>query len=126
MKIRSAIALLSTALYATVSANNVVNLNNVTEFEHAMSSHDLVLINFYSPTCGTCEDLKPAYEEAAAILQEDNVVLAQVDCVANDAICDKYKIKAYPTLRLFRHGRPSNLLLDESDQESITQFIKRY
>lgn len=62
------------------------------------------LVVFVAPWCGYCQQIKPVLEDLAADLRgEANV--ATVDATVNSALATRFKIKGYPTLSLFRHGR---------------------
>ncbi|KAF9144478.1 hypothetical protein BG015_000089 [Linnemannia schmuckeri] len=39
-------------------------------------------------------------------LLSSGAVLAKVDCVAEDALCDVQGVEAYPTLKVYKSGRP--------------------
>ena len=59
--------------------------------------------------CGHCKRLAPEYETAATRLAKEDppVSLAKVDCPANSALCQKYGVSGYPTLKIFRNGEVS-------------------
>jgi len=66
-----------------------------------------VLAEFYAPWCGHCKTLAPemaqvgeAYEKA----KPKDTVVAKVNCDAESAICQKYGVKGYPTLKWFDKG----------------------
>ncbi|KAF9119183.1 protein disulfide-isomerase precursor, partial [Mortierella sp. 14UC] len=64
-----------------------------------------VLVEFYAPWCGHCQNLEPEYEAAAKLLRKDeDIQLAKVDCVAEKEICKSYDVGSYPTLKVFREG----------------------
>ena len=55
--------------------------------------------------CGHCKAMAPAWrqlgdEYAAA----DDVLIAEVDCTSNEALCSEYKVDAYPTLKIIQGG----------------------
>ncbi|MEF2229905.1 MAG: thioredoxin domain-containing protein [Pseudodesulfovibrio sp.] len=63
-----------------------------------------LLVDFYSPTCGPCLMMGPAFAEAAGTLFPD-VRLAKVDTSAEQAVAARFGIRAVPTLILFADGR---------------------
>lgn len=74
------------------------------------------LVKFYAPWCGHCKKLAPAYDSAAEKLAHDLddglVSLIKVDCTVEKDLCDKYSIRGFPTLKVFRGD----------NQESVTDY----
>ncbi|KAF8948956.1 Protein disulfide-isomerase A4 [Haplosporangium gracile] len=61
-----------------------------------------VLVDFYAPWCGHCQNLEPEYEAAAKWLKENETIqLAKIDCVAEKEICKSCELAANPTLKIF-------------------------
>eukprot|EP01138_Halocafeteria_seosinensis_P016517 gb/GECG01016848.1/.p1 GENE.gb/GECG01016848.1/~~gb/GECG01016848.1/.p1 ORF type:complete len:476 (+),score=44.33 gb/GECG01016848.1/:1-1428(+) len=66
------------------------------------------IIKFYSPNCGHCRRMAPAFHEAAQKASEDSsnaVYFGKVDCLAHRSLCERFNIKAYPTLVIFIDGQ---------------------
>lgn len=59
-----------------------------------------VLLEFYAHWCPACQRFAPHYERAAAGLAGSGVVVARVDCADESAVCNRYGVRSYPTLRL--------------------------
>ena len=81
-----------------------VELVGPTFDRHVAKNGVPLLVDFYSPTCGPCLMMGPAFAEAAGKLFPD-VRLAKVDTSSEQAIAARFGIRAVPTLILFRDGR---------------------
>ncbi|TYZ64289.1 hypothetical protein PybrP1_013122 [[Pythium] brassicae (nom. inval.)] len=66
------------------------------------ATHEVWLVDFYSPWCPHCRDFAPAWEKIAAFYAESpNVHVGAVDCTKQDAVCTREKIFGYPAVKLF-------------------------
>mmetsp|Transcript_12361 Transcript_12361/g.41814 ORF Transcript_12361/g.41814 Transcript_12361/m.41814 type:complete len:213 (-) Transcript_12361:31-669(-) len=61
-------------------------------------------VMFHAPWCGHCKRLKPTWEELAEELKGE-VNVASVDVPANRALGSRFRIKGFPTLLYFSHGK---------------------
>lgn len=62
----------------------------------------IVLVDWWAPWCGPCRSFAPAYEAASS--RHLDVVFAKVDTVAEPQLAGEFKIRAIPTLMVFRDG----------------------
>jgi len=83
----------------------------------------VTVVKFYAPWCGHCKRMAPEYEKAAKILKENDppVPLVEVDCTTEKAVCGKYEVSGYPTLKVFRNGEKS---ADYSGGREANDFVK--
>lgn len=85
----------------------VVKLTDDNFNELVVESDEPWLVEFYAPWCGHCKRLEPEWKEAANKLKEqagDKVRMGAVDATANQFLGNKYGIRGYPTIKVFRRG----------------------
>jgi len=82
-------------------------------FDHILKYHHLTFVNFYAPWCSWCKKLEPVWEDAAEDFDHKefthkklNIKFAAMDCEANSELCAKYKVRAYPSLLVFKGTEP--------------------
>ncbi|OAQ32107.1 thioredoxin-like protein [Linnemannia elongata AG-77] len=108
----------------TAASSNILQLTAAT-FYPAIHSDEALMVQFYAPWCKHCKELAPEYEMAAVRLKmlSSDTVLAKVDCVAEDALCDGQDVQAYPTLKVYRNGRSRNYA-GELTAGAIVSFLQ--
>ncbi|NXY85889.1 PDIA2 isomerase, partial [Alcedo cyanopectus] len=98
-------------------------------FARALSEHQLLLVEFYAPWCGHCQQLAPAFAQAATTLRNESspAWLGKVDAMAQTALASEFGITSYPTLKLFRDGNRTHPLAytGRMDAEGIVRWMQR-
>jgi len=122
MRVLVALLFLATA----VLGDNVLELSDAS-FEGELENLDTALVMFYAPWCGHCKRLKPEFEKSAGDLLKNDppVTLAKVDCTeAGKDVCNRFEVRGYPTLKIFRNGELSSDYNGPREAAGITKYMK--
>jgi len=105
----------------------VVTLTDSNFNSLVMGDDDLWLVEFFAPWCGHCKNLAPEWEKVAKEYQgQSGVKIAAVDATVETTLAQKYEIKGYPTIKVFRPGKkdhPEDYQGGRSASE-ISSFVK--
>ncbi|CAI9566798.1 unnamed protein product, partial [Staurois parvus] len=112
--LRPALTLLAAAavvllVRADIQEENHVLVLKKDTFEEALKNEHL-LVEFYAPWCGHCKALAPEYDKAAKLLHDEgsNIRLAKVDATEESELAQRFGVRGYPTIKLFKNGDTSS------------------
>lgn len=78
----------------------------ISDLKTLTAGERFVLVDFYAHWCGPCKAMHPvldSVQEQMSVLVD--VVRIDIDRPENSALADSFRIRAVPTLILFREGR---------------------
>ncbi|RTE87744.1 MULTISPECIES: thioredoxin [Gammaproteobacteria] len=110
-----------------MNANNIVNLTaqNAKEVLIDQAEGKVVLIDFWADWCEPCKQLLPILEKIAADYS-DNLILAKVDCEAEQALAGQFQIRNLPTLMVFKDGQPVDGLAGAQPEQAIREMLSKH
>ncbi|EPY22551.1 protein disulfide-isomerase [Strigomonas culicis] len=112
-----AVLLLSTFACAEVITGTEKNLDDI------IAKDKVSIVKFYAPWCGHCKSLAPEFEKAADALKEQ-ASLVKVDCTVEKKLAEKYDIKGFPTLIVFRKGEKVENYEGGRTAEEIISYVR--
>ncbi len=96
---------------------------NSSNFNDFVSSTNLpVLIDFYAPGCGPCQQIKPVISGIAA--KYNNIVrVGLVNVDLHPALAKRYNIRSIPALVIFKNGVPFSESIGIKNEKQIMNLI---
>nr|AAH99308.1 LOC399040 protein [Xenopus laevis] len=108
--------------------DNVLVLNK-RNFNKALETYKYLLVEFYAPWCGHCQELAPKYTKAAEILKDksEEVRLAKVDGTVETDLSTEFNVNGYPTLKFFKGGNRTGHIDygGKRDQDGLVKWMLR-
>merc|ERR1739845_57501 len=104
---------------------DVVNLDGDTFYTEVAEKPHFVL--FFAPWCGYCKRVAPKWQKLAEKYNDaddQEVVIAKVDCTIERALCSEQGVRGYPTMKFYKSGAGSGLEYNgRRDFDKFVAFI---
>ncbi len=69
-------------------------------FESTITGNDIIILDFWAPWCGPCQQFAPTFEAASE--KHSDVVFGKVNTDEEQGIAGAFQIRSIPTLMIFR------------------------
>jgi protein disulfide-isomerase-like protein len=83
-----------------------------------------VFLKFFTPWCGHCKAMKPAWDKMMTKYENsEDVLIADVDCIGNGKmLCSKVGVQGFPTIK---YGNPEHLddYTGSRDLKALESFV---
>lgn len=113
-------------LVANTAANIVdITVENFQQIIVEASQSKLVLIDFWADWCEPCKDLMPILEKLAGEYSE-HMILAKVDCEAQQEVAGQFGIRSLPTVMVVQNGQPVDGFAGVQPEAQIREMLAKY
>lgn len=92
-------------------------------FREVVSSHPLVVVDFWAPWCGPCRMVSPVLEEIASEMT-GKATFVKLNVDDNPATSQQFGIQSIPTIMIFKDGEPVDGLVGAAPKQMIEARIK--
>ena len=86
---------------SSTAAADVIHLTEQNFDEALVSTHGLVMVDFWAEWCGPCRAIAPVLED---LVSETRVTLAKVNVDENPGLAARYSIRSIPTILFVKDG----------------------
>lgn len=83
-------------------ATNIIEITSKEQFDEAVKSENLTIVDFWAIWCGPCRVLKPLLHKIAG--EHSEIQLLTVDVDANWDLAAQYDINSIPAVFMFKNG----------------------
>lgn len=81
---------------------NIIEITSKNQFDEAVKSETLTIVDFWAVWCGPCRVLKPLLHKIAG--EHSEIQLLTVDVDANGDLAGQYNINSIPAVFMFKNG----------------------
>lgn len=102
-----------------------ITVENFQQIIVEASQEKLVLIDFWAPWCEPCKDLLPILEKLAGEYSQ-HMILAKVDCEAQQEVAAQFGIRNLPTVMVVQNGQPVDGFAGVQGEPQIREMLQKY
>ncbi len=96
---------------------------NDANFDEAVKSNDLVLIDFWAEWCGPCKKLSPILDE---ISNDTGLLVGKLNVDENPAKMEEYSVHSIPTMVLFKSGQPVKTIVGAKPKHLLLKELSEW
>ena len=109
-------------------ATNIMEITSKWQFDEAVKSEKLTIVDFWAEWCGPCRLLKPLLHKIAG--EHAEIQLLTVDVDQNQELAGEYEINSIPAVFFFKNGEiidnfvgvmPENEILEKIQNLNISK-----
>ncbi|CDI05123.1 MAG: thioredoxin [Candidatus Nitrosotenuis sp.] len=101
----------------------VVDLDS-SNFDHMVSSNNLVLVDFWAEWCGPCRMMHPVFTRMAKKYR--HIKFARVNVDNSQDIAMRFGVQSIPTFIMFRAGQAVDRMIGAVGEPGIHMIAQKY
>ena len=94
--------------------------------DEVLSSETPVLIDFWAPWCGPCQQMAPIIEELAHEYQDKGIKVGKLNVDENGTIANQYKVMSIPTFIVFKGGQVVDQVVGGVQKGRLEEVLEKY
>ena len=102
---------------------NTIEINTANFDAEVLQSAQPVLVDFWAEWCGPCKMVSPVLEEIAGEFA-GRVKVAKVNVDDNQALAERFRVQAIPTLLFFANGKVQHQSVGASGKKAIVAKLE--
>ena len=103
-------------------SNNIIEITSKNQFDEAIKSENLTIVDFWAVWCGPCRVLKPLLHKIAG--EHPEIQLLTVDVDANQELAAEYDINSIPAVFMFKNGEIVDNFVGVMPENEILEKIE--
>ncbi|KAK6012761.1 thioredoxin, partial [Ostertagia ostertagi] len=112
------------ALVLGISASGDVLEYTDSNFDELIASHEVALVKFYAPWLVLIKYSKIKVRRSKPYQVTHYALPWRVDCTVEKATCDKFGVKGFPTLKIFRNGLEAQSYDGPREADGIVKYMR--
>jgi len=103
-------------------ATNIIEITSKEQFDEAIKSENLTIVDFWAVWCGPCRVLKPLLHKIAG--EHPEIQLLTVDVDVNWDLAAQYDINSIPAVFMFKNGEIVDSFVGVMPENEILEKIE--
>lgn len=92
-------------------------------FEEAIKSNGLILVDFWAEWCGPCKKVSPILDE---ISEEHGILVGKLNIDENVKKTQEYSVQTIPTMVLFEDGIPVKTIIGAKPKHVMLKELEQW
>jgi thioredoxin 1 len=92
-------------------------------FDRVLDSHNIVLVDFWAPWCGPCNQVSPILDEISA---ERGLWVGKLNVDENPIKSAEYSVTSIPYMVLFKSGKPVKTITGAKPKHVLLQELSEW